>query len=53
MAASAQDTEKDEAYLSDTGKIVAEATKERDEYVKSRRGRHRKMDLEKIASLDS
>ena len=53
IPSSAQDTEKDEAYLSDTGKLVANATKERDEYVKSRRGRHRKKDLIKIAALDS
>lgn len=33
--------------------MVACATKERDDYVKSRRGRHRKVDLETIAKLDS
>ncbi len=53
IPSSAQDTERDEAYLSDTGKIVATATKERDDYIKSRRGRHRKVDLEKIALLDN
>ena len=45
MPSSAQETERDEAYLSDTGKIVALATKERDDYIKGRRGRHRKVDL--------
>jgi len=53
VPSSAQDTERDEAYLSDTGKVVALATKERDNYIKSRRGRHRKVDLQKIAELDS
>ena len=47
------DNQEEDDYLSDSGALVVEATRERDKFAGSLRGRHGKKNTEALAELDN
>ena len=47
------DQQEDDGYLSDSGALIVEATRERDRFAGSLRGRHGKKNIAALSALDN